>query len=210
LALVNLNKSKSRKKKTKSQRQLMLNLHSNRRHTRGSKMSENANGQEKGSANDLLEKVDAKFETSLRKIYFSRKLPFRYYAKFFTLGFLLAIYFIAAYLLSLIANSLPSSFSLSTPSETLILAISMVATLIALASFAASLIDVFKPESEYEIWTSYNYEVLKENVSPEELPLLKGLVMLKSKHPKILLAKFLSPLDKSLTNKKLFEILYGK
>lgn len=173
-------------------------------------MSEDASRQEKGSADDLLEKVDAKFETSLRKIYFSRKLPFRFYSKFITLGFLLTIYYIVAYLLSEITKALPSSISLSTPTETLTLLIAMVATLIALASFAANLIDIFKPESEDEIWTTYNYEMLKENVSPEELPLLKGLVMLKSKHPEILLSKFLSPLDKSLTNKKLFAILYGQ
>jgi hypothetical protein len=173
-------------------------------------MSDNADKQEKRNTNDLLEKVDRKFETSLRKIYFSRKLPFRYYAKFITLGFLLTIYFVVTYLLSQIVKALPSSISQSTPSETLSLLVAMVATLIALASFAANLINVFQPESEYEIWTSYNYEVLKENVSPEELPLLKGLVMLKSKQPEILLTKFLSPLDKSLTNKKLFAILYGQ
>lgn len=117
------------------------------------------------SEKSLLEKVDTKFETRLLKIYWSRKLPFRYYSNFITLAFLLTIYFIAAYLLYLISKALPSA--LSTPSEALPILISTVATLIALASFATNLIDVIKPESEYEIWTTYNYEVLKKMCLPK-------------------------------------------
>lgn len=149
------------------------------------------------SEKSLLEIVDTRFETRLWKIYWSRKLPFAYYSNFVLLAFLLAIYFIAAYLLSLITKVLPSA--LSAPNEAVPILISIVATLIALASFATNMIDVVKPESEYEIWTTYNYEAMKENVSPEELPLLKGLIMLKGRHPSFLLANFLSPLDKTLT-----------
>jgi hypothetical protein len=172
-------------------------------------MSEKEDKKGKASEDDLLTRVDKKFEKRLWKIYFSRKLPFSSWARILVLGFLFIIYFIAAYLLYLVNEALSSIVSKLTASEALTVYLSMVAAFIALASFSVSIIDFNKPESEYKVLVHYNYEVLKQNVPNEKLPLLKALVILKSKHPEFSLKEFLHPLDKSMTNEKLFEILYN-
>jgi hypothetical protein len=88
----------------------------------------------------------------------------------------------------------------------------MVAALISLLSLSVAMIDLAKSEKEIDpslLLLTYNYNVLKKTVPSEKLPLLRALVMLKSGQPEISLKKFLhSPLDKSLSEKKLFELLY--
>ncbi len=176
-------------------------------------MSEDARKEEeKITDEDLLEKVDTEFETKLRKIYLSGKLPFSYYLRLALPFFSLLGFLIVGYLLLEINSVLPSGLSKATPSEALTVLLAMVAALISLLSLSVVMIDFAKSEKESDIpllLLTYNYIVLKKTVPSKKLPLLKALVMLKSKQPEISLKKFLhSPLDKSLTEKKLFEILY--
>jgi hypothetical protein len=152
----------------------------------------------------IIEKVDNKFEKRLRKIYFSRNTEFRYYLTFITLIFYLVLFLMICVLLGWIVKALPS-VSQQPPSTQIAISISITAAFIALASFAVNIQKLIEPANMAEILFEYNYKVLKENVTKENAALLKGLVMLKSKHPELSLKQVL---ELPITKDKLFDMLY--
>ena len=152
----------------------------------------------------IIEMVDNNFEKRLRKIYFSRKTKFDYFLPFITLIFYLILFMFAAYLLALVARAFPV-VSEQPASTQIAVAISLTAAFIALASFAINMQNLVKPQNLNEILFEYNYKVFKEKVAEENLALLKGLVMLKSKHPELSLKQVL---ELPITKDNLFEILY--
>lgn len=152
----------------------------------------------------IIEKVDNNFEKSLRKIYLSRKIDFRYYANVISIIFYLILFVIVGTLLGLVAQALPY-VSQQPPSTQVAIGISLTAAFTALASFAINIQNLIEPVNIADILFEYNYKMLKENVADENVALLKGLVMLKSKHPELSLKQVL---EFPITKDKLFEILY--
>jgi len=158
--------------------------------------------------NDLVSLVDEEFETRLYRIYFSKNLDFRYYMKFGLMAFFFFIFLFAVYVLSAVTKALPFTISQTSPTDTLILFLSIVSVFIAIGSFFFSSLEVLKPEKNSEIFENYNYCVLKKKVAAEEYPLLKALVILKSKHPQFPLKEFFPSKSNPLKKKDLFKILY--
>jgi predicted metal-dependent peptidase len=91
------------------------------------------------------------------------------------------------------------------PSTQITVAVSITAAFIALSGFGLNIQNLVKPENSYDVLLEYNYKVLKENVKDENVALLKGLIMLKSKHPELSLKQVL---EFPITKDKLFELLY--
>jgi hypothetical protein len=152
----------------------------------------------------LIEKIDKNFEKSLKKIYLSLKIDLRYYANFASVIYYIILFVVIVCLLSSITKQLPTMTE-QPPNIQIVIGISLTATFIALASFGVNIQNLVKPENSHDVLFEYNYKVLKENVKDENVALLKGLIMLKSKHPELSLKE---TLELPITKDKLFEILY--
>jgi hypothetical protein len=152
----------------------------------------------------MMERVDNSFERRLRKIYLSRKIDSRHYLFFISPIYYIALFVIIAIPFSLIARTIPT-MGAEPPSTQVPIYLSLIAAFIALASLGVNIQKVIEPINVSEILVEYNYKVLKENLADENLALLRGLIVCKSKYPDLSLKDVL---DLPITKDKLFEILY--
>ncbi len=152
----------------------------------------------------LINKVDKRFEKKLLRIYWSRKIDSRHYLFFISPIYYIALFVIIAIPFSLIARTIPT-VGAEPPSTQIPIYLSLIAAFIALASLGVNIQKVIEPINVSEILVEYNYKVLKENVADENLALLRGLIVCKSKYPDLSLKDVL---DLPITKDKLFEILY--
>ncbi len=166
-------------------------------------MRQNPDAQEDVILN-LIDNVDKNFEKRMRHIYFSRKTEFGYFLPFIALATYLIIFLSAGYLLLNLTRALPV-LSQQPESTQLAVYISITAALIALASFSINIPNAVKSAHKGDILFRHNYKVLKADVAEKDLALLKGLVMIKSKHPELSLNNFL---ELPITKDKMFEMLY--
>lgn len=169
--------------------------------TRTVGMEQKADAQE-AAILKMIDTVDTKFERSLRKIYLSFKIGFRYYSGFVALVFYLSLFIIVSILLGLVAQALPY---VSETNAQVAVAISLTSAFIALASFGVNLQRIIEPENPRDALFDYNYKMLKDSEAEKNPALFKALVMLKSRHPDLSLKEVL-PLP--VTKEKLFEILF--
>lgn len=161
------------------------------------------------SINELVDIVDSNFEPSLWKIFKAKKLGATNYAKIVFFIFLMIVYIIGAILLSQIIYLMPLVINQLTTGDSVAILLAIVATFIALISFIANISNVTKfTETKSEILGRYNYEILCKKVTPKDFPLLKALIILRSKQPEFRLSQSFDPIAKSLNKGKLREILY--
>ena len=152
---------------------------------------------------NLLRKVDAEFEKSELNILLSRKVSFRHYSNLLVVLYYIIVFLFAGYLLSFISKALPSMSGQSEGTQ-LAVSISITAAFIALAGFGLNIQNYAKPAGGYDMLVEYNFKMLKVGVSEDKLALLKGLIIVKSKHPDISLQQVIHA---PISSDKLLEIL---
>jgi hypothetical protein len=84
------------------------------------------------------------------------------------------------------------------PSNNIVTAlIALIAALISFMNLGFTITKIFQTQERYEEFINYNYRSLEHEVSEIDKPVLKALIMMKSKHPNID--------QRRIDNKTLFE-----
>ncbi len=153
----------------------------------------------------LVDLVDSKFEKSLRKIYFSRKLDFRYFSGFVAIAYYAILMGLTGYLLVIISQALPAGLFQQPPNVQIPIHISFVAAFIAFASFGINVQKIVEPIKPSEVLFAYNYRMLKDETAAKNPGLFKALLIMKSKQPDLNLKE---NIELPISKEKLFSLLY--
>ena len=172
-------------------------------------ISEQAEGtKEEKRLREIISLVNDNFEGKLWKIKGLWSFLKRNWINFFSFGF----YFVViVFLLSIIAElsqALTSSLPQFTSETALSLSLALIASLVAILNFSINISNITKSEKLNADVITDNCDKMKKNVKDDELPLLKALIIMKSKHPEIDLKTFLERPGELLSRERLFEILY--
>lgn len=146
------------------------------RSTRKNRRSKSGNTAEiqPSDVRKLIELVDGQFQKSLWRVKLNALLP--------DVPFLVMFLFITymLYIMDQLVLAAGPSFS---PEIQISIVVALAATMIAFASFAIDIAKILPSLREQELLVDVNYKRLKNQVNESDRPLLRALIMLKSKQP---------------------------
>jgi hypothetical protein len=153
-----------------------IRYHAERKKEKTVQKTNNQAAEQPSDIRDLIDKVEKGFEKSYLQIMLRNPLVLLY------LACNLALFLIIGYLLYLLSTAIP--FLATNDIATGITAsVALVAALISFLSFGLGVSKFLEMYERPEVMTHYNYNCLKNSLREIDRPILKALIMMKSKHP---------------------------
>jgi hypothetical protein len=155
----------------------------------------------------LAESVDDKFTNTPK---FMGWMPFlrKNWINLFSVGFFTVMLILLTIFIGEISRSITLNLAQLRTETALALYLALAASLTAVMNLFVGVMNFIKPAAINEDVISYNYSKLKEFVQDKgELPLLKALIIMKSKNPEFNLKSLLKNYNEDFLREKLFELL---
>jgi hypothetical protein len=167
----------------------------------------NPKQQERDPIERLAEYVDEKFSKKA-KFMGLRRFLVRNFINLVIIGYFIAILMMFIFYISDIAKIISANIPNLKTDTTLALSLALVASFISVMNLFVGVLRVIKPATLNDDVITYNFDLLKKPIVEDELPLLKALIIMKTKNPELTLKSIIKTYDLKSDRKKLFDIIY--
>jgi hypothetical protein len=157
---------------------------------------------------EIISLVNDNFEGKLWKVLGVRSFLKSFWINIFSFVFYFLTLVLLLILIAQLSKPLTSSLAQFTPEIALTLSFALIAVLIAVLNLSINISNVpnaVKPKTDI---ITENFKKMKGKVEVDEHPLLKVLIIMKSKHPEIDLQTFLDKPKELMNKERLLQILY--